>query len=93
MGRYRKRPIEIEALQMAGGNTVEIARWITAGGGTFRAITNAQDATKDLLIIHTLEGDMVAADGDWIIKGIAGEFYPCKPDIFAATYEECDTPS
>jgi hypothetical protein len=38
--------------------------------------------------IHTLEGNMIASVGDWIIKGVKGEFYPCKPDIFESTYEE-----
>lgn len=44
------------------------------------------------LLIKTLEGEMMADPGDWIIKGIKGELYPCKPDIFAATYEPVDTP-
>lgn len=44
--------------------------------------------TNDGLVIHTLEGDMLADYGDWIIKGVKGEFYPCKPDIFEATYEK-----
>lgn len=86
--RYRKRPVEVEAVQLAGGNSVQVATFITEGGGTFRADTHPTDAKQDVFYITTLEGDMRATNGDWIIRGVQGEFYPCRDDIFRATYEE-----
>jgi hypothetical protein len=83
MARFRKKPVEIEARQLTPESVLEIRRWASAkpmydGVGVGRIIG---------LRIHTLEGDMKADFGDWIIRGIQGEFYPCKPDIFEATYE------
>ena len=76
--KYRKKPVTIEAIQWLGTNLSEIDDFV---GGSI--------ANKNtILIIHTLEGDMEASIGDYIIKGVNGEFYPCKPDIFAKTYEE-----
>lgn len=76
--RYRKRPVVIEAVQFTGLNHDEIADFcfpqIIKVGGSFT------------LLIPTKEGEMTASKGDWVIKGIQGEFYPCKPDIFEATY-------
>lgn len=78
---YRKKPIVIEARQLradAGWDEwVDIAKW--CGGALFSQATP--------MAIGTLEGVMWANAGDWIIKGVQGEFYPCKPDIFDATYE------
>lgn len=82
--RFRKRPVVIEAMQFLGDfDAVDqfVAPFQQASG--VLAISFQSDA----LVIHTLEGDMVANHGDWIIRGVKGEFYPCKPDIFAATYE------
>ena len=79
--KYRKKPVVIDAIQWNGSNLEEIA---TLGG----AREYEQDFLGDDLVIHTLEGDMTARKGDWIIKGVKGELYPCKPDIFEATYEE-----
>lgn len=78
--RFRKKPVEIEAFQWAPGLTLaDLPDWAIkhmvyslSGGG---------------LLIKTLEGDMRADRGDWIIRGVKGEVYPCKPDIFHATYE------
>lgn len=77
---YRKRPVEIQALLWTGTNVSEMCEFV------------GRDAA-DLIIcgelhITTLEGVHHASIGDYIIKGVAGEFYPCKPDIFAQTYEE-----
>jgi hypothetical protein len=83
MKQYVKKPIVIEAVQLTDGpygNHHEVEEWC---GGEIR--NNFNELVID---IHTLEGTMVAEVGDWIIKGIQGEFYPCKPDIFAATYDE-----
>lgn len=76
--RYRKRPIEIEAMQYKG-NTREILDWIG----------DAASWTEDLgLTIETLEGKMLVSPLDYVIEGVHGEYYPCKPEIFLATYEE-----
>ena len=78
MSMFRKKPVVIEARRYSrnGLEAEEVAKWC---GGM---------QTDDGCVIRTLEGDMLADYGDWIIKGVKGEFYPCKPDIFAATYEE-----
>ena len=78
--KYRKKPVVIEAMQY-GPHTEPSVGLLAFLGDRLGAV----DA--DGLIIPTLEGDMRASVGDWIIKGVRGEFYPCKPDIFAATYE------
>ena len=80
MAKYRKKPVVIEAVQWKVTNHLEI---VTFSKGVARKITPKDDT----LIIHTLEGDMVANPNDWIIKGVKDELYPCKPDIFEATYE------
>lgn len=82
---FRKRPVVIEAFQLpAAGADVPDAfhHWCERVG--FVNFTSGRDETLE---IQTLEGTMTAQPGDWIIKGVKGEFYPCKPDIFAATYE------
>ncbi|WAY18434.1 hypothetical protein OF855_24670 [Mycolicibacterium fortuitum] len=82
--RFRKKPVEIQAVQVVDdlANHTLIAYWIESNGGT--CILPFADPH---IIIRTLEGDMRADIGDWVIRGVQGEFYPCKPDIFAATYE------
>lgn len=81
MPKFRKRPVVIDAVQWT--NKPGCLDAILALGATF---IFAADGTPDL-IIETLEGDMRANVGDWIIRGVKGEFYPCKPDIFDATYD------
>lgn len=77
MAEYKKKPVVIEAIRFTGSNYEEIREFI--GKNTL---------CSDLsIVIPTLEGDMVAQKGDYIIKGVHGEFYPCKPDIFNETYE------
>ena len=77
MVKYKKKPVVIEAIRFTGSNYDEIREFI--GKNTL---------CSDLsIVIPTLEGDMVAQKGDYIIKGVHGEFYPCKPDIFNETYE------
>jgi len=80
MPNFRKKPVVIEARQYDGtiGSAVDIIQW----AGIEDEVTRAGG-----LIIRTSEGDHFASPGDWIIKGVKGEFYPCKPDIFAATYD------
>ena len=80
--KYRKKPVTIEAVQLNTHNVHEVAEWSNADlGYTFGS------TEPDALDIPTLEGTMAAHIGDYIIRGVAGEFYPCKPDIFKATYE------
>ena len=84
--RYRKKPVVIEAWQIETYHDIgPIARWIQAGG---RCAVPAQDPDGPAyLLIDALEGAHRADIRDFVIRGVAGEFYPCKPDIFAATYE------
>lgn len=81
--KYRKKPVVIEAIQFTGKNGGDVCNFV----GKFLAYT-ADGSGDSYLSIHTLEGVMRASAGDWIIKGVNGEFYPCKPDIFEKTYEE-----
>lgn len=79
--KFRKKPVIIEAVQYKGGITKELENFISDCG---RNVT----FKPGIMIIETLEGDMIANKNDWIIKGVKGELYPCKPDIFEQTYEE-----
>lgn len=76
---YRKKPVTVEAVQWTGENHAEMCEFIDPE--VFEIFPRVG------LVIHTLEGDHHASPGDYIIKGVNGEFYPCKPDIFAKTYE------
>jgi len=78
MTKFRKKPVVIEAVQWLGHNS-DFVTYFQGGCAEYEG---------DKVIIQTLEGEMRANLGDWIIKGINGEFYPCKPDIFEKTYEE-----
>lgn len=88
--RYRKRPVEIQAVQFTG--TGDSCTAVTEFfGGSNSANHRWRSCTNDGGWITTLEGDMEFRPGDWIIKGVADEFYPCKPDVFAITYEAVST--
>jgi hypothetical protein len=80
--RYRKKPVVIEAWRYDGADFTYRPQWLSdairAGQATFDPYN---------LVIKTLEGEMTARPGDWIIRGVKGEIYPCKPHIFAETYE------
>ena len=94
--KYKKKPVIIDAIQWTGGNMVEIADF-AKGFAKFDEIRQS-DAENKIpaqydLSIQTLEGTMQASRGDYIIKGVNGEFYPCKPDIFEKTYEKADSVS
>lgn len=89
--RYRKKPVVIEAMQISanGENLEAIMVWMGEGGGkAFFEVDD--DGGIGPLVVETLEGNHIAGPADWIIRGVAGEFYPCKPEIFAQTYEEAD---
>ena len=103
MPKFRKKPVEIEAIQWDGANTTSVINWAQGGWGRVGplALNGKSIWIKQVvvdpdkfpvvcvwrLVIPTLEGDHEASPGDWIIRGVKGEIYPCKPDIFAATYE------
>jgi len=81
MPKFRKKPVVIEAIQWTGDNFEKIEKLA-------RGFRSLYVNTKNTIIyIITLEGEMEASLNDWIIKGVAGEIYPCKPDIFEQTYE------
>ena len=83
MGKYRKKPVVIEAIQVTENLLPRQVREFYPD-----AITARNGETGRMSVhIETLEGTMIAMPDDWIIKGVKGEFYPCKPDIFDATYE------
>jgi hypothetical protein len=84
VGMFRKKPVVIEAIQFTGINSV--LQMEESWGVPFIDVATFE-IDENNLIIKTLEGDHNASFNDWIIKGIKGEFYPCKPDIFEATYE------
>lgn len=82
MPQFRKKPVVIEAMEYTGENSHDVMVW---GGGS--AIVAYSTTPPGCLVIPTLEGDHLASPGDYIIRGVQGELYPCKPDIFAQTYE------
>lgn len=86
--RWRKKPKVVEAMQYSKTEDFhDIREWVEAFGGRVCAM-QSRVSGEVVFVIQTLEGEMIVRRGDWVIKGVAGEFYPCKPDIFARTYEE-----
>ena len=83
--KYRKKPVEIEAIQFKRNEFEDINEFTEGNAFNFR--TERCINGKSYCEIKTLEGTMTATEGDYIIKGVNGEFYPCKPDIFEKTYE------
>lgn len=98
MPKFRKKPVTIEAVRILGYTQLlpafpghpdgEVLAWMKEHGGTIKLCQEEPGPAFGL--ISTLEGVMRADIGDWIIKGVAGEFYPCKDSIFQATYEPVD---
>ena len=88
--KYRKKPIVIEAVQILEDAAVPLLELID-GSGEVDVVRGhpLSDIDGKVICVHirTLEGQMLGDLGDWLIRGVKGEFYPCKPDIFAATYE------
>ncbi|WP_422404554.1 hypothetical protein [Mammaliicoccus sp. JADD-157] len=81
--KARKKPVEVEVMQFTNENVDKILEWSNG-----KIILNESPMVfGDCLIIWTLEGNMKASYEDYIIKGVKGEFYPCKPDVFHKTYE------
>ena len=92
--QYRKKPVVIDAIQLTPESFESVEKFIGVNAGDFRHYNHEVDflSKKNPIGLHikTLEGTMMASLGDYIIKGVNGEFYPCKPDIFEKTYErEC----
>jgi hypothetical protein len=99
--KYRKKPVEIEAMQVPVNATppeaMAVYQWVESHIGSvpppgYEATQEDRtgvtiDPADGLMTIRTLDGDMKVSLGDWVIRGVQGEFYPCKPDIFEATYE------
>ena len=96
---YRKKPVVVKAVQWTGENLREVIAFMDGPPETKSHHAGMMwEQYEDLvrkngLKIYTLEGKMDASPGDWIIKGVKGEFYPCKPDIFAATYDPANQPT
>lgn len=82
MPKFRKKPVIIEAVKWDGENLHEVSLFCKGD-----AYMQETCESGDSLVIKTLEGQHIAATGDWIIRGVQGEHYPCKPDIFEQTYE------
>lgn len=80
MPKYRKKPVVVEAEQYLGDP-------LHAPRGVCVSMRVGHPAEPH---IHTDEGIMIVSPGDWVIRGVRGEYYPCKPDVFAATYEPCE---
>jgi hypothetical protein len=91
MPKFRKKPVVVEAMQFIGPDRSRLDYlmafddWVAANQGSRKCRYKG-----DTMIIPTLEGDHTASAGDWIIRGVQGELYPCKPDIFAQTYEAAE---
>jgi hypothetical protein len=81
---YRKKPVVIEAVQWTGRNGSELAAFLAGTDWVHPVGADPQ--------IRTLEGDLHISEGDYVIRGVQGEFYPCKPDIFEQTYEPVEIP-
>lgn len=99
MAKFRKKPVVIEAVQLRWTTWCDVCEFlgdIISPENPARNVETFSDTCGEIgphyieLTIPTLEGPHIARHGDWIIKGVKGEFYPCKPDIFAATYEPAD---
>lgn len=95
--RFRKKPVDVDAMRWDGTATgaTPVIDWVLGNAGTARYTCDGFDCvafgcahpdTAHHIAIDTLEGTMRANPGDWIIRGVKGEFYPCKPDIFDETY-------
>lgn len=88
--KFVKKPVVIEAVQIPNDydGACIIQQWMIDNGcDDVELVMTADEDVRTYFIVSTLEGDMRGVPGDWIIRGVQGEFYPCKPDIFEQTYE------
>jgi hypothetical protein len=86
--QFRKKPVVISAVQWTGENFEAVTEFL---GDDF--VGASRGPGFDEIVIQTLEGGITASLGDWVIRGVKGEHYPCKPDIFEATYEPVESPA
>jgi len=91
--KYRKKPVVVEAFKLEGLKGHDIPKWFI--DGVTRAEINISNLSEKsgFVVIRTLEGNMIADYGDYIIRGVKGEIYPCRPDIFEMTYESAEPES
>ena len=91
--KFRKKPVVIDAVQLTADNFEQVEAFLGASKHT-RHFINERDFLKKTnpvgILIKTLEGTMLASIGDYVIKGVQGEYYPCKYEIFSATYEKAE---
>jgi hypothetical protein len=94
MPRYRKKPVVIEAVRFIGGVPTEVdgpePQWYEAARTIDRGSVGSLSFVDGKMAVMTLEGEIFALPGDYIIRGVKGKLYPCKPDIFEATYKRAD---
>lgn len=92
MAKYRKKPVVVEAVQFNGELTQELKSFLDNSNYTIDLASAGLTSTVSMYVlnINTLEGTMRANLGDYIIRGVNGEYYPCKPDIFEKTYEKVE---
>lgn len=88
--KYRKKPVVIEAVQMTADMRRNFGPFPDWALPSLKGKCTEKIANSQRVFVETLEGTMEVSDGDWIIRGVKGEVYPCKPDIFEATYEPVD---
>jgi len=91
MPHFRKKPVVIEAVRFDGENRREVLSFIYPM--LSEVGLEGAEVARLPVVIGTLEGDMTVSPGDWVIRGVQGEFYPCKPDIFVKTYEPTEETS
>ncbi len=87
MAKFRKKPVEIEAVKWENGRISEVTPWISEALNKHPNTEGAIMRLGESVVVFTLEGEMTASDGDYIIRGVEGEIYPCKFDIFKKTYD------
>lgn len=86
MPLFKKKPVVIEAMQFTGDNWQDVVTWVRNNNGLIQYAS----LEPNILSIITLEGIMTVSLNDMVIKGVQGEFYPCKPDIFSSTYDSVE---
>lgn len=88
MTQFKKKPVVIDAFQMTQARRFDNSEWPEWLNAAWNSGVVSPIENSDMLCVRTLEGSLAISWDDWIIRGVAGELYPCKPDIFAATYGE-----
>lgn len=90
MPKFRKKPVVIEAVQMTKQMRNDLGPFPDWALPFLVASRTGKIENSEVVVVKTLEGDMTVSDNDWIIRGVKGEVYPCRPDIFEATYDRVD---